>query len=69
MNNLLQIVEYSIQEKRFTIFSRMLDSKVVENYVNKQFPILNITFDVNNKDISLLHDVSNIVVVKKNVVS
>ncbi|KAI4471576.1 u3 small nucleolar rna-associated protein 4 [Holotrichia oblita] len=64
-----KIVEYSIQEKRFTIFSRTLDSKIVENYVNKRFPIRNITFDVKNKDIVLIHDDTNIVVVKKNVKS
>lgn len=62
-------MEYSLERKKFTKFSRHLIKKNVSLWVNRNFPVRNIVFDPQSPHVSILHDDSSIVVMDKEKVS
>ncbi|KAJ8927588.1 hypothetical protein NQ314_019933 [Rhamnusium bicolor] len=64
-----KIIEYDIKKKRFTPFSRYLETNVPVQWKSRSYPIRNITFDPRVDNIIILHDDSSIIIVNKEKVS
>lgn len=62
---ILQIIEYSLEQKKFTQFSRGLDEKHPRQWLNRSFPVINVTYDPRADHIVFLHDDSSICVIDK----
>lgn len=62
-------MEYDINHRKFTAFSRNLDRMQLNKLPNKLFPVRNITFDPRMPNVIILHDDSSIIVINKDKVS
>lgn len=65
----LQIIEYSLESREVTKFSKNLDSMNLNKYLHKLAIIKNVTFDPKKPEVIILHDDSNIIVISKEKVS
>ena len=62
----VQIVEYDVECKQFTAFSRKLSSKLPSQWINRSSTVRHITFDPRHPDVVILHDDSVICTINKN---
>ncbi|XP_054278746.1 U3 small nucleolar RNA-associated protein 4 homolog isoform X2 [Macrosteles quadrilineatus] len=60
-----KIVEFSLERKKYTKFSRGLSDNHPKQWLGRSFTVSNVVFDPANKDIILLHDDSTICVIDK----
>ncbi|XP_034249817.1 U3 small nucleolar RNA-associated protein 4 homolog [Thrips palmi] len=59
------IVEYSIQDKKLTDFSRKLQHKLPNEWMARPFPVLNVCYDPRDSNKIIMHDDSTICVLDK----
>ena len=64
-----QIVEYNLNKKRYTSFSRMLDQKHPKQWLNRQFPVEGILFDRTDPNVIMIYDDTTICIIDKTKVS
>jgi hypothetical protein len=62
----LQVVEYSLYGRKYTAFSRGLESRHPIQWLLRGFAVNNVTFDPNNENIIMLQDDNTICVINKN---
>lgn len=60
-----KIVEYNLQEKKYTPFSRKLDKQHPKQWLSRNFPIINVTYDPRDSQKLILHDDNTICVINK----
>jgi len=61
-----KIVEYDVECKQFTTFSRKLSSKLPTQWLNRSSTVRHVTFDPRHPDVIILHDDSVICTINKN---
>ena len=62
---ILQIIEYNIPTRKFTEFSKNLQSCLPLQWLSRPFPITNIIFDPNNENVIIMHDDTSVFVLNK----
>jgi hypothetical protein len=62
----LQIVEYNLLSRKYTAFSRGLESHHPVQWLSRGFAVNNVIFDPNNDDIIMLQDDNAICIINKN---
>ncbi|XP_014284862.1 U3 small nucleolar RNA-associated protein 4 homolog [Halyomorpha halys] len=60
-----KIMEYSLRKRKYTKFSKILQDQHPKQWLNRHFPVHNLTFDERNENIIILHDDSTILVIDK----
>lgn len=61
-----QIVEYNIPKRLYTNFSNSIRNCLPKQWLARPFPITNIIFDPQNKNIIIMQDDSGVYVIDKN---
>ncbi|KAG8285601.1 U3 small nucleolar RNA-associated protein 4 [Homalodisca vitripennis] len=60
-----KIVEFALDKRKYTKFSRKLSGSHPKQWLARSFPVSNIVFDPSNSNVILMHDDSNICVIDK----
>lgn len=58
-------MEYSVEKKLYTPFSRKLDKQHPKQWLQRTVPVINVTFDPRDPQKIILHDDNTICVVDK----
>lgn len=61
----LQIVEYSVRDKKYTAFSKALYKQHPKQWLARQFPVVNVFYDPRDSNKIIMHDDNTICVVDK----
>lgn len=61
-----KIVEYSLHSRKYTTFSRGLESRHPVQWLSRGFAVNSVIFDPNNEDIIMLQDDNTICIINKN---
>lgn len=64
-----QVVEYALDKRKYTKFSRNLSENHPKQWLSRGFPVINVTFDPLNSNVIIMHDDSTICVIDKKKVS
>ncbi|XKL63463.1 hypothetical protein PGB90_005827 [Kerria lacca] len=62
---LFTIVEFNMDKKRFTSFSKALGQKHPKQWLNRQFPVEGILFDRTNSNVIMIYDDTTICIIDK----
>lgn len=65
MDLFFQIIEYSINHRKYTPFSNAIHDHLPTQWLHRSYPVHSITFDSRNNDIIVLGDDSTIMVINK----
>lgn len=60
-----KIIEYSLEKRKYTKFSRRLSDNHPKQWLSRNFPVINVAFDPTNENTILLYDDSAICVISK----